>query len=345
LNGSAGSDIGICPATADIQVHQHHPIEDLGHSHRFVREEDARSERRTMIVVALTAVMMVAEIVAGTITGSMALLADGWHMGSHVAALGLAAFAYRFARRHAHDRRYTFGTGKVGPLAGFASAIALGLIAFVMAYESAQRLISPVRVEYNEAIIVAAIGLAVNLASALLLGGHHHDHGDDHHHDHDHGHGAGQAADGGHHHHDHNLRAAYMHVLADALTSLLALFALAGGSLFGLIWLDPAMGIVGAAVILWWSWGLVSRVLLDQEASGLKVEQIRKRIEADADNRVVDLHLWQVGTGHLALVVSIMTHQPRPPSYYKRLLHGIDHLSHVTIEVVPCATAPAVEVE
>lgn len=322
-------------------MHQHQPIEDLAHSHGFVREEDSRSERRTLIVVALTGVMMIAEIAAGAITGSMALLADGWHMGSHVAALGLAAFAYRFARRHAHDRRYTFGTGKVGPLAGFASAVALGLIAFVMAYESAQRLINPIHIEYREAMIVAAIGLAVNLASAFLLGGHGHAHGHDLH-DHDHGHD--HHAPDGDHHHDHNLRAAYMHVLADALTSLLALVALAGGSLLGLLWLDPMMGIVGAGVILYWSWGLVrgtSRVLLDQEASGGKVEQIRARIEQDADNRVVDLHLWQVGTGHLALVVSIMTHRPRPPAHYKALLHGIGQLSHVTVEVVPCADEPA----
>jgi cation diffusion facilitator family transporter len=214
-----------------------------------------------------------------------------------------------------------------------------------MAYESTQRLISPVRIEYREAMIVAAIGLAVNLASAFLLGGHHHDHHDGHDHQHEHGEGyesaSGHSHDG-HHHHDHNLRAAYMHVLADALTSLLALVALAGGSLFGLLWLDPAMGIVGAAVILSWSWGLVrgtSGVLLDQEASGHKAEQIRARIEADADNRVVDLHLWQVGTGHLALVVSVITHQPRPPAHYKALLRGIDHLSHVTVEVVPCGDA------
>ena len=324
-------------------MHSQTSADDLTHSHRFSHDDDGRSERRTLLVVGLTATMMLAEIVGGAITGSMALLADGWHMGSHAAALGLAAFAYRFARRHAHDRRYTFGTGKVGPLAGFASAIVLGLIALAMAYESAQRLLTPLRIEYSEAMIVAAIGLAVNLVSALLLGGHRHHHGDDGqgragHHEHDPGHDHGRH-DHEHHHHDHNLRAAYVHVLADALTSLLAIVALAGGSWLGLFWLDPVMGIVGAGVILWWSWGLVrgaSRVLLDVEASESLADRIRGRLEADADNRVIDLHLWQVGTGHLALIVSVMTHHPRAPAHYKALLDDIEPLAHVTVEVHPC---------
>lgn len=323
-----------------------HDIERYGHSHRFAGAAEQDSERRTLLVVALTGAMMIAEIIAGALTGSMALLADGWHMGSHFAALGLAAFAYRFARRHVENRSYTFGTGKVGPLAGFASAIALALIALGMAYESTVRLVNPVEIAFSTALIVAAIGLAVNLASALLLGGqHHHDHAqhdqgrhdhghhDDHHeraHQHDHG-----------HHHDHNLRAAYIHVLADALTSLLAIFALAGGALLGLRWLDPAMGIVGSAVILWWSWGLIrssSSVLLDREASAATAEAVRSLIESDADNRVSDLHLWQVGTGHLALIVSVVTHHPRPPAHYKALLAPVGNLSHVTVEVVPCAS-------
>ena len=320
-------------------------VEELSrhvHSHRFAGAAEQDSERRTLVVVGLTGTMMVAEIIAGVVTGSMALLADGWHMGSHFAALGLAAFAYGFARRHAHDRRFTFGTGKVSALAGFASAITLGLIAIAMAVESAQRLVNPVAIDFSTALIVAALGLAVNLGSALLLSGshdnHHHDHGhgghhQDHRDDHDHEHD---------HHHDHNLRAAYVHVLADALTSLLAIAALAGGALFGLGWLDPAMGLVGAAVILWWSWGLVrrsSRVLLDVEANAGTAEAIRRLIEEDCDNRVADLHLWQVGTGHLALIVSVVTHQPRPPEHYKALLAGIGSLSHITIEVVPCREA------
>ncbi|WP_165356312.1 CDF family Co(II)/Ni(II) efflux transporter DmeF [Sphingosinicella sp. BN140058] len=318
-------------------MHNHLPDADLAHSHRFGQEDTRRSERRTLLVVGLTVVMMLAEIIGGALTGSMALLADGWHMGSHAAAIGLAAFAYRFARRHAHDRRFSFGTGKVGPLAGFASAIVLGLIALAMAYESAQRLLTPLRIEYSEAMIVAAIGLIVNLASAALLGGdhHHHDSGEVGEEDHDH-HDYGEP---GHHHHDHNLRAAYVHVLADAMTSLLAILALAGGSWLGLFWLDPVIGIVGAGVILWWSWGLIrgsGRVLLDVEASQRTADRIRAKLEADADNRIIDLHLWQVGTGHLALIVSVLTHHPRPPAHYKALLRNIDHLAHVTIEVVPC---------
>lgn len=313
-----------------------HDIDRYGHSHRFAGGAEQDRERRSLLVVALTGAMMIAEIVAGVLTGSMALLADGWHMGSHLAALGLAAFAYRFARSHAENRSYTFGTGKVGPLAGFASAIALALIAIGMAYESTVRLVNPVEIAFSTALIVAVIGLAVNLASALLLGGHNHGQGHGHKHDHHDGHDH-------HHHHahhrDHNLRAAYVHVLADALTSVLAILALTGGALLGLAWLDPVMGIVGAAVILWWSWGLIrnsSSVLLDREADPATAETVRSLIESDADNRVADLHLWQVGTGHLALIVSVVTHQPRPPSHYRALLASVDNLSHVTVEVVPC---------
>ena len=321
-----------------------HDIERYGHSHRFAGAAEQDSERRTLLVVALTGAMMIAEIVAGALTGSMALLADGWHMGSHFAALGLAAFAYRFARRHVENRSYTFGTGKVGPLAGFASAIALALIALGMAYESTVRLVNPVEIAFSTALIVAAIGLAMNLASALLLGGHHHDHGQHDHgrHDHDHHHEHAHHHHDEGHHHDHNLRAAYVHVLADALTSVLAILALAGGALLGVRWLDPVMGIVGAAVILWWSWGLIrnsSSVLLDREASAATAEAVRSLIESDADNRVADLHLWQVGTGHLALIVSVVTHHPRPPAHYKALLAPIGSLSHVTVEVVPCHAA------
>jgi cation diffusion facilitator family transporter len=283
-----------------------------------------------MLVVILTGTMMVVEIVAGVLTGSMALLADGWHMGSHFAALGLAAFAYRFARRHAADRRYTFGTGKVGPLAGFASAVALGLIAFAMAYESSRRLINPVDIEYSTALLVAVVGLAVNVVSALLLREEHH---------HDHGHRGPAHA----HRHDHNLKAAYVHVLADALTSLLAIVALLGGAVLGLGWLDPVMGIVGAGVIVLWSWGLVrrsARVLLDFEADRQTADSIRSLIQADTGNRVVDLHLWQVGTGHLALILSIVAREPKAPDHYKRMLEGVADLSHVTIEVLPFGPVP-----
>ncbi len=307
------------------------------HEHRFIDVHQDRSERRTRMVVALTAVMMVAEIAGGTVFGSMALLADGWHMASHVAALSLTAFAYAYARRHAHDRRYSFGTGKVGALAGYTSAVVLGLIALLMGYESVQRLIVPVPIDFDAAIWVAALGLAVNLASAALLGGHDHAHDhahDDHQHEHDghaHGHHAGS-------HRDHNLRSAYMHIVADALTSVTAIVALTGGRIFGWTWLDPAMGIVGMAVILVWSWGLIHdcrRVLLDADVGEHTVEAIRARIEGDADSRIIDLHVWRIGPQHLAAIVSLMTHDVRPPEHYKALLADI-RLAHVTVEVVPC---------
>ncbi|MCG6119546.1 MAG: CDF family Co(II)/Ni(II) efflux transporter DmeF [Blastomonas sp.] len=322
-------------------MHHDAALEKLTHDHRFAADGEAHAERRTIWVVALTAVTMVAEIVGGWWTGSMALLADGWHMGSHVAALGLAAFAYRFARTHAQDRRFSMGTGKVGSLTGFSSALLLGVIALLMIWESTHRLTNPISIDYSTAILVTLVGLGVNVASAFMLSGHGHDHA--HHHSHDHGHHHGHDQnDHGHHHDDHNLRAAYVHVLTDALTSVLALVALVGGLMLGLDWLDPMMGIVGALVILWWARGLLgdcTRVLLDMEADPATAETIRKRIEGDADNRVVDLHLWQVGTGHLALIVSLATHHPRPPQHYRGLLKGIANLSHCTFEIIPCDDA------
>ena len=302
------------------------------HEHLFLDAQHGRSERRTQMVVALTAFMMVAEIAAGTVFRSMALVADGWHMGSHVAALSLTAFAYAYARRHAHDRRYTFGTGKVGALAGYTSAVVLGLIALAMGYESVQRLLAPVPIDFTAATWVAALGLAVNLASAALLGGHAHDHA----HDHDHDHGEAH-----HRHSDHNLRSAYIHVLADAFTSLTAIVALTGGRFFGWVWLDPVMGLVGMGVILSWSWGLIRdcrRVLLDADVSPDTIAEIRRRIEDDADSRIVDLHVWRVGSHHLAAIISLMTHDVRPPDHYKGLLAGME-LAHVTVEVVPCPGA------
>jgi len=307
------------------------------HEHRFVDVHQDSSERRTRIVVALTAAMMVAEIAAGTIFNSMALLADGWHMASHVAALSLTAFAYAYARRHAHDRRYSFGTGKVGALAGYTSAVVLGIIALLMGYESTQRLIAPVPIDFSAATWVAVLGLMVNLASAAVLGhdhGHAHDDDDDHHHD--------RARDGhAHGHRDHNLRSAYVHVLADALTSVLAIAALTGGRFLGWTWLDPLMGLVGMGVILVWSWGLIRdsrRVLLDADVGDETVEVIRRRIESDADSRVIDLHVWRIGPQHLAAIVSLMTHDVRPPEHYKRLLADL-RLAHITVEVVPCPGA------
>ncbi len=308
-----------------------HSIEPWQHRHVFLGEAHARNERRIWLVVALTAVMMVAEIAAGAIFGSMALLADGWHMSTHAAALSISAFAYRFARKHAEDARFSFGTGKAGELAAFASASILGLIAVLIAYESAIRIFAPVSIRFDEALIVAVVGLVVNLASAWLL----FDRGDDHHHDHDHDH-----AHGRHHHHGHdsNIRAAYLHVLADALTSVLAIVALAVGRFQGWLWLDPVIGIVGAVVIARWSFGLLrsaGAVLLDMVPGADFVVRLRTSLEIDGD-RVADLHVWRLGPGHIGVIASIVSDHPGPPSVYKARLAGFDELSHVSIEVQPC---------
>lgn len=306
--------------------------------HSFLADRHGANARRTMIVLILTAVTMVAEIVAGTLYGSMALLADGWHMASHAAALGIAAFAYAYAKRHAENSIYTFGTGKMGDLAAFASALLLVMIAGIMAYESAQRLMAPVAIAYNEAIFVAVLGLIVNIVSAWLLkDDHQHAHEPDHAHAHDHQHG--HAHDHHAQHRDHNIRAAYVHVLTDALTSVFAIVALTAGLIWGLVWLDAVMGIVGAGVIIHWAWGLITstgRILLDAAPSGDTTEAVRRAIEAEPDNRIADLHVWRVGPGHLAAVVTVVTHHPRAPAHYKALLAGIPCLSHVTVEVELC---------
>jgi len=254
---------------------------------------------------------MVVELTAGWLTGSMALLADGWHMGSHAAALSISAFAYYFARQRRGDRRFTFGTGKVSTLAGYSSALLLAAGALWMLVESISRLFDPVAIRYGEAMLVATLGLVVNLASAWLLGhgGHTHDHGHGHEHRHRSGH------DQGHDHQDHNLRAAYMHVLADALTSVLALVALGLGMAFGWAFLDPMMGIVGATLIARWAWILAAdsaRVLLDAEDHGEVAAGVRSAIESDADTQIADLHLWRVGTAGRGCIVSLVTHRPRP---------------------------------
>jgi cation diffusion facilitator family transporter len=258
----------------------------------------------------------------------MALLADGWHMGTHAAALSITVFAYMFARRHADNPRYSFSTGKVGVLGGFASAVVLVVIALLMAGESVSRLYAPVPIQFNQAIGVAVLGLAVNLVCAFLLhGGHSHPHQD-----HDHG-----------HHHDHNLRAAYLHVLADALTSFLAIFALLTGKHFGWLSMDPVMGIVGALVIIRWSYGLLadtSRILLDREAAPDLSEKIQAAIEADADNLVADLHVWQVSPQHLSVILTVVTHFPQTPDHYKSLLQDLVGDAHVTVEVQKCDSEP-----
>jgi cation diffusion facilitator family transporter len=304
-------------------VHSH-TLADWRHDHVFLGAAHDRNERRTWAVVALTAAMMVAEIVGGTVFGSMALLADGWHMSTHAGALAIAAFAYRFARSHARDPRFTFGTGKLGDLAGFASAIVLAMISLGIGYESVVRLFQPVTIHYAEATVIAAVGLGVNLLSAWLLGdGHHHDHDVDHH----------------HHHHDHNLRSAYWHVLADALTSVLAIAGLSAAWIFGWTWLDPFIGIVGALVIAHWSWGLIrdaGAVLLDATPNKALAEAIRSHLEVGHDS-IADLHIWRLGPGHHGAIVSLVSDQPKPVEHYRDKLAGIRELSHLTIEVHRCA--------
>jgi cation diffusion facilitator family transporter len=314
-----------------------HSMQNWTHDHVFLGRDHARNERRTLLVVALTAAMMVVEIVAGVAYGSMALLADGLHMMTHAGALGIAAGAYIYARRHASDPGFSFGTGKVGDLASFASAIVLAMVAIAVAYESAIRLYAPVAIRFDQAIPVAVVGLAVNLVSAWLLqGGHgHHDHhrGHGHAHDHDdHGH-----ADD-HLHRDHNLRSAYLHVLADAATSVLAIAALIAGRFYGLIWLDPIMGIAGAILIGHWSIGLMrdaGAVLTDAVPDPHLAGRIRQNLEI-GDDRVADLHLWRIGPGHTAVMVTVVSDEPREPDHYKQRLSGLPSLSHVTVEVQRC---------
>jgi cation diffusion facilitator family transporter len=313
-----------------------HSTDRWTHDHVFLGQKHARNERRTWFVVGLTGVMMVGEIVAGSLFGSMALLADGWHMATHAAALGIAAFAYLFARQHARNSRFTFGTGKFGDLAAFSSAIILAMIAVQIAYESVLRLMQPVPIAYGEAIAVAGLGLVVNIASAWLLR-------DDHDHHHGHSHGARDHDDHDHSHrhphHDNNLRAAYVHVLADAATSVLAIAALVVAMYSQWVWADPAVGIIGSLVIASWAFGLIrdaGSVLLDVSADSNLEGIIRSRIETRGD-RVTDLHLWQVGPGHRAAVISVVSDHPLPPATYKRRLGGLRGLSHVTVEVEHCS--------
>jgi cation diffusion facilitator family transporter len=302
-----------------------HSIDQWTHDHVFLGAQHAHNERRTWFVVALTAAMMVGEIVAGTLFGSMALLADGWHMATHAAALGIAGLSYLLARQYVGNVRFAFGTGKFGDLAAFSSAIILAMIAAQIAYESMFRLAHPISIAYGEAIAVAVLGLAVNVVSAWLLRDSH-----DHHHH----------SDSSVHvrHHDNNLRAAYVHVLADAATSVLAIAALVIGMYAQWVWADPVVGIIGSFVIASWAYGLIrdsGAVLLDVNADRNLETIIRERIETKGD-RITDLHLWQVGPGHRAAVISVVSDHPLPPATYKRRLGGLRGLSHVTIEVEAC---------
>lgn len=343
----------------------------LTHDHVFLGQDRRRNERRVWWVIALTAGMMVVEIIAGNLYGSMALVADGWHMSTHAGAMLITALAYGYARRQARNPRFTFGTGKLGELAGFASAIVLALIAMLIGWDSLARLVDPVPIRFDEAIAIAAAGLLVNLVSAWLLrddhghahghGGHApeqvrhdhhgHDHGHDHDHDHDHEHRHAHEDDPDHAHehgaahgrprrtHDNNLRSAYVHVLADALTSVLAIAALLAGRSYGWLWADPAMGVVGALVIARWSWGLIrdaGTVLLDATPqSGRMRRDIEQALDA-GDGEIADLHVWQVGPGHYAAIVSLVTRHPRDSAFYKAKLAHIAGLSHLTVETQAC---------
>lgn len=301
-------------------------LKGWSHSHVF-DEGNPLAERNTLWAVVLTAAMMVAEIVGGWMFNSMALLADGWHMSSHALALGLSVLAYGAARRFAHDTRFAFGTWKIEVLGGYTSAILLVLVAGLMLYQSVERLVAPMPIHYDQAIAIAVVGLLVNLVCAWLLkGGHGHDHHHTHHEQETHG-----------HHHDLNLRSAYLHVVADAATSVLAILALIGGKFWGAIWLDPVMGIIGAGLVAVWAYGLLrdsGRVLLDAEMNAPVVAEIKEVIAASPISaHICDLHLWRVGKGKYACILSLVTTEEVEPDYFKRQLSIHEELIHLTVEV------------
>jgi cation diffusion facilitator family transporter len=304
------------------------------HDHVFGQDRRRPGEKRTLVVVALTAVMMVVEIAAGIMYGSMALLADGLHMASHAAALGIALLAYVISRRLAADSRFAFGVGKINSLAGFASAVMLLGFALVMVTESTNRLLEPRSIAFDHALVVAVVGLAVNAVSAWILATTPHHHGD---HDHHHGNDPGVEHA---HHHDHNLRGAYLHVVADALTSLLAIGALLAGKYLGAGWLDPAMGIVGAVLVARWSFGLIrdsSNVLLDRQADEGRRAALRAALEAGTSDRVADLHLWSIGHGIYAAAIIIVSGDPLSADTYRARIPDELNVVHATIEVSACA--------
>ena len=313
------------------------------HDHTFGQDRVRPGERRTLIVILVTALTMVLEISAGALYGSMALLADGLHMGSHALALGITALAYLYTRRHASDQRFTFGTGKVNSLAAFASAVLLLVFALVMAWESLHRLIRPVSISFDQAILVAVAGLVVNGVSLLVLRGrdHGHSHGHSHDHEHEHDHGSeskGRAGFRQEMRKDHNLWSAYLHVAADALTSFLAIFALLAGKLYGLGWLDPIMGVAGAALVGNWSWGLIrssARVLLDMQAPAEIRQGIVAALEKDPGNKVVDLHVWAVGPEIYAAEVALSTIELKDHEYYLNNLKKENKLVHITLCLDP----------
>lgn len=328
------------------------------HDHIFGQDQRRPGEIRTLAVFALTSVTMGVEIAAGMMTGSMALLADGLHMGSHALALGINALAYWYARRHAHDRAFSFGTGKVNALGGYTGALLLAGFSASMAFESVERLANPMRIAFDYAIVVAIIGLLVNGLSVLILGDHHHGHhhGHDHddhpgHHHYEHDHRHAHAHDNSHHaahqhslsgngspaQHDHNLRSAYLHVLADALTSVLAIVALLAGKYWGTHWMDPMMGIVGALLVARWSMTLLrdtSDTLLDKQAPEAVLEAIRQSLAQEGD-QIVDLHVWSVGPGLLALEATILTPRGTTAAQLKQRIPTSARVIHSTLEVHP----------
>lgn len=313
-----------------------HSLGSWQHDHTFGQEVAKPGERRTLIVIAITAITMVIELIAGVAFGSMALLADGLHMGSHTLALGITVIAYVYARRHASDASFSFGTGKVNALGGFTGAVLLALFALLMAWESLVRFYHPVAISFDQAIGVAVFGLIVNAVSAVILNyrgnsgdtPHRHSHNHHRHHHHSHSHKT-----------DHNLHSAYLHVIADALTSLLAIFALLTGKLLGFTWMDPLMGIVGALLVARWAWGLLrdtSGVLLDAQAPLTLREKISYAIEKDSDNRIADLHVWSIGPEIYAASLAVVSDEPRPPEHYKNLIPKHLGLVHTTVEVHHC---------
>lgn len=321
-----------------MDQHAEHSLSPWQHDHRFGLHRPRTAERRVKIVAALTLVTMLLEVVAGQLFGSMALLADGLHMGSHAMALGLSALAYSWMRRRAGDARFSLGTGKISALAGYTGALMLLIPVALMVWESIEKLMSPTPIDLAWALAVAVVGLAVNGVSALILSraepaahGHHHagaEHGHAHAHEHEHDRGD-----------DHNLRSAYLHVATDMLTSILAIVALLGAARFGWIWLDPAVGLLGAVIIVWWSIGLVrdsSHMLLDRAAPASVSRRLRQAIEGDADNRLADLHIWSIGPGIFAAALSVVTHHPKLPDDYKNLVPDDLGISHITVEVNLC---------
>jgi cation diffusion facilitator family transporter len=335
----------------------HASSHQVGHSHVFLGPGHEQNERKTWAVIALCGAMMLVEIIGGSMFGSLALVADGLHMSTHAGAMLIAALAYTYARRHAHDSRFVFGTGKLGDLAGFSSAIILAMIALLIGYEAVARLLAPIPIQFTEAIPIAVVGLLVNIASAWLLSGgdhHGHSHGHEHEHEHEHVH---ESAHDDHHgealqdthqlvtgaahaaHRDHNIRSAYVHVMADAIVSILAITGLVLARTFGWLWMDPVAGIVGALVIANWSYGLIrdtGRILLDMQPDKDMDSKLRAAIECDGD-QLADLHLWRLGPGHLGAVLSVVTHERRDCEFYRERLHAFKNLSHVTVEVINTA--------